>query len=202
MIISNDLKKAICYKIGKFNSQELSEEDLAEVWEIDLSGIKLNGEKTDINLKEIASLRNLKRIMLKNFSLNDEAIKGLNSLPQLESVYLAYCEMASNIPLVNSSVNSLVINGCDITDYSLLSFARSTAFIEDDKLKLNRLANKEALESLRLVGCHLRSADGLQDCPALMDIQLEGTKFDDPEVIDSLRSKVEITESENKYPIR
>lgn len=202
MIISSDLKKAIGYKIGKFNIQEVSEKDIEEVEEIDLSGIKLNGEKTDIDLKELSKLKNLRRIMLKNFNLNDEAINGLNGLQQLESIYLAYCEMTSNISLSNDSVNSLVINGCEIQDYSLLSFAKSTAFIADDKLKLNRLTNKESLESLRLVGCHLKSADGLQDCPGLTNIRLEGTSFDDLKAIELLKDRIEIIETDNKYPIR
>ena len=202
MIISNDLRKAIGYKIGKFNSRDVSEEDIGRIEEIDLSGVKLNGDRTDIDLKELEHLQSLKLITLKNFELDDEAVRVLNSLSQLETMYLAYCNIDSKQPLINGMVQNLVINDCRVSDYSTINCARNTTLVNLSKLKIDRLASKDIVEVLRLVGCDLQNSNGLIDYSSLTKLLLEGTKISDRKILEMLENKVEVTELENQYPIR
>ena len=64
-----NLEKAVCFKVGKFGNQGLSEEDFEKVEEINISNRKFSGETKDVSLEELKLFPNIKRINIKYFEI-------------------------------------------------------------------------------------------------------------------------------------
>ncbi len=80
MFKDKNFEKTVQYKVGKFNGEELTEEDLSNVMEITINNINIRGEKLDVDISELSMLNKLKHLSLKAFNLTDEEIDMLNSM--------------------------------------------------------------------------------------------------------------------------
>lgn len=200
MVDNKELRKLIGFKVGKFNGEPLTEEDLLAVKDLGIVGKSLDGQELSIDLEELKKLSNLEILSVSQTQINNTAISHLNSLPKLKSLMLAKCDIAENTIVELAGINSLVINGCNIADRVLLAVPEDVTLAEEN-IDLKTLAGKNRLKRLVLAGCKVPSLRPLSEFKSLEKISLEGTTVEDSS-IEEMKKQVEISEKGESNPIR
>lgn len=122
-ITSKELKQCICLKTGKLNFSEVTDEDIENITEIDLRGIKFNGEETDVILAELDAFPNLNGLLISHFDLKVEDIDAISRQDKLRVVQFSSCDF-ENIETINlPNLDVLVFVGC--TDMGKLKMPKS-----------------------------------------------------------------------------
>lgn len=200
MVDDNELRKIICYKIGKFSGEELTEDDLLSVRDIGISGKKLNGERNSINMQELRKLPNLEMLTLQQIELDNNLIGIINSIPKLKSLMIARCDVKPHTNINIGNINSLTINGCSLGNDSLIYACENMTFIEEE-FSLDSLMRKEKLRRLVLSGCKIDTLKPLLTSDLLESVSLGRTTVSDKSIED-LKNRVDVSEKDDDYPIR
>lgn len=196
------LEKAVCFKIGKFGNQSLSEEDFEKVEEINISNRKLSGETRNISLEEMRLFRNLKRVSLQYFEIDDKVVEILNSLRELESLELSSCKFCTGIQIRNEVLRNLYLNCCEIKDYSSLYATEVFSVVGSDNFRLDRLQGKENIEKMYLQNSNIKGFKAIDECSALKNLNLDGSRVDDNHKLDDLKRKIPVSHLDEYLPTR
>ena len=118
-IDNTDLANYIMFKLDK-EDNSFSVEELGEIDEIIINPININGEYEKINLEVIKYFSNLKRILFKNLTINENIITDLVSIKPLESIYFEKCEFENVNMLMVLKTKEIGFINCEIVDYSFV----------------------------------------------------------------------------------
>ena len=204
MKITNEyFEEAIKYEISKLNiQQELTEEDLNNVKEINLSNRTFAGKDKNIDLSDLKLLSNIKSIYLQYFLIDDYAITILNSLNKLENITFASCKFINKNTLEPSILNKLSIEYCDILDYATIVSVETFRILDSSKVRLEKISKKEKIVNLLLQNCDVRNFETVEECNRLKFLNLDGTKVDNKKVLKRLEGKIEISQKDKYLPIK
>lgn len=197
-----ELEKAICYKIGEFGDYELQREDLLKIEELNLNNRTFSGKEKDIDLREIQALANLKNISLQYFRIDDSIAEILNSLGNLNSIYLASCEIDITKPLSNPSLKSISFEACNVSDYSQIFGTESFRVIGDPQFRLKYLGGKENIERMFLQQCKVKNFESIAEYTNLQVLNLDGSTVDDEKTLKELQGRIQVSKKDEYLPIR
>src|SRR5262249_23263082 len=111
---------------------------------------------TDVGLREVARLSQLKRLDLVNVSISDAGLEAIARLEKLDTLHLGACRHVTGSGLSNlagvSQLRSIVLSGAKLTSAALTAVAHlgqlEVLSIEFDEAALVELADVEALSRL------------------------------------------------------
>ena len=197
-----NLEKAVCFKVGKFGNQGLSEEDFEKVEEINISNRKFSGETKDVSLEELKLFPNIKRISLQYFEIDDIIAEILNSLRSLEALELSSCKFCSSIQIKNGALRNLYLNCCEIKDYSSLYATEIFSILGSDNFRLDKVQGKENIEIMYLQGSNIKGFKSIDECSRLKSLKLDSYKVDDNHSLDEIKKRIQVSHLEEYLPMR
>lgn len=202
MLEDKELEKIACFKLGKFETQELQIDDLSKIEEINISNRKLSGDKKNISLQELRLFPNLKRISLQYFTIDNSVIEILNMLKELETLQLSSCKIISDIVFQNQTLKSLCLNCCDINNYNSLYAPEVLEIIGIDNFRLDKILGKEYIKKLYMQSTRVKGFSTIDKCINLKSLNLDGSKVDDNKKIEELKKRISVSQLDEYLPIR
>ena len=199
MVDNRELKRLIGYKVGKFNDETLTEEDITNVKDLGISGKTLDGQDLQIDLEELRKLSNLEILSINQMNLDNRLIDILGSLPKLKTIMLAKCNIKENTIIGFNNINSLVINACQMEDHVLVFLPEDATIVGED-MDLENVMSKK-IKRLVLTGCKVPSLKPLLKYSSLEKLSLEGTSVEDNSLAE-IKDKLDVLEKEDSNPIR
>lgn len=192
-ITSKELKQCICLKTGKLNFSEVTEEDIENITEIDLRGIKFNGEETDVILAELDAFPNLNGLLISHFDLKVEDIDAISRQDKLRVVQFSSCDF-ENIETINlPNLDVLVFVGC--TDMGKLKMPKSRVLrVIGSELNFDGV-DVNNVEKLLIQNSLVNNFTSLDSKDNLIEVNLDGsTLYDkDGNLVKDVKVKPEIS---------
>lgn len=192
-ITSKELKQCICLKTGKLNFSEVTDEDIENITEIDLRGIKFNGEETDVILAELDAFPNLNGLLISHFDLKAEDIDAISRQDKLRVVQFSSCDF-ENIETINlPNLDVLVFVGC--TDMGKLKMPKSRVLrVIGSELNFDGV-DVNNIEKLLIQNSLVNNFTSLDSKDNLIEVNLDGsTLYDkDGNLVKDVKVKPEIS---------
>lgn len=192
-ITSKELKQCICLKTGKLNFSEVTDEDIENITEIDLRGIKFNGEETDVILAELDAFPNLNGLLISHFDLKMEDIDAISRQDKLRVVQFSSCDF-ENIETINlPNLDVLVFVGC--TDMGKLKMPKSRVLrVIGSELNFDGV-DVNNIEKLLIQNSLVNNFTSLDSKDNLIEVNLDGsTLYDkDGNLVKDVKVKPEIS---------
>ncbi len=192
-ITSKELKQCICLKTGKLNFSEVTDEDIENITEIDLRGIKFNGEETDVILAELDAFPNLNGLLISHFDLKVEDIDAISRQDKLRVVQFSSCDF-ENIETINlPNLDVLVFVGC--TDMGKLKMPKSRVLrVIGSELNFDGV-DVNNIEKLLIQNSLVNNFTSLDSKDNLIEVNLDGsTLYDkDGNLVKDVKVKPEIS---------
>lgn len=192
-ITSKELKQCICLKTGKLNFSEATDEDIENITEIDLRGIKFNGEETDVILAELDAFPNLNGLLISHFDLKMEDIDAISRQDKLRVVQFSSCDF-ENIETINlPNLDVLVFVGC--TDMGKLKMPKSRVLrVIGSELNFDGV-DVNNIEKLLIQNSLVNNFTSLDSKDNLIEVNLDGsTLYDkDGNLVKDVKVKPEIS---------
>lgn len=202
-ITNKYFEEAIRHEISKLNiKQELTEEDLNNVEEINLSNKTFSGKDKNIDLLDLKLLSNVKNIYLQYFLIDDYAITIVNSLSKLENITFASCKFINKNILEHPILNKMSIEYCDILDYATIAAVETFRILDSSKVRFEKISKKEKIVNLLLQNCDVRNFETVEECNKLKFLNLDGSKIDNKSVLKKLEGKIVISQKDKYLPIK
>ena len=192
-ITSKELKQCICLKTGKLNFSEVTDEYIENITEIDLRGIKFNGEETDVILAELDAFPNLNGLLISHFDLKVEDIDAISRQDKLRVVQFSSCDF-ENIETINlPNLDVLVFVGC--TDMGKLKMPKSRVLrVIGSELNFDGV-DVNNIEKLLIQNSLVNNFTSLDSKDNLIEVNLDGsTLYDkDGNLVKDVKVKPEIS---------
>lgn len=93
---------------------------IEDIEDISIQDINLMQNKLNIDLTEIAKLKNLKSVSLKFFEITDEIIQAINQLECLETIEFSMC-IFKNKKVLQKNIKSVIIFNCQDFNIDMLN---------------------------------------------------------------------------------
>ena len=172
-IRSNELKRAVCLKTSKFEFSDVSEEELAAIYELGLRGIKFNGEETEIDVSELLAFPALRNLSLNSFHLESKDLDVIRSLG-LRSLQLGNVGFDENTTIsCDESLSSLIISDSEGLEGITIS-APEFFKIVDSEVDISKI-DLSKVRKLYLQNCTIRNFSGLTKYDLLDTVNLDGS---------------------------
>ena len=151
---------------------------LEEIKELSLVNKNFLNQELKIDLAEIGKFKNLKKLSIKFFTINDEIIKALNKLENLEILEIYMCKFETQEKL-NGNIKNICFYNAENLNLDIL---------EIDNLEVIRVENSglidlykfEAIKRLEIVKCPVISVPKINLLKSLRELYLQeiDLKFD------------------------
>ena len=192
-ITSKELKQCICLKTGKLNFSEVTDEDIENITEIDLRGIKFNGEETDVILAELDAFPNLNGLLISHFDLKVEDIDAISRQDKLRVVQFSSCDF-ENIETINLP-NLDVLGFVGWTDMGKLKMPKSRVLrVIGSELNFDGV-DVNNIEKLLIQNSLVNNFTSLDSKDNLIEVNLDGSTFYDKDgnLVKDVKVKPEIS---------
>lgn len=147
---------------------------LEEIKELSLVNKSFLNQDLKIDLLEIYKLKNLKKLSIKFFTINDEIIKALNKLENLEILEIYMCKFETQEKL-NGNIKNICFYNAENLNLDILEIDNLEVIrIENSGLvDLYKLAKFEAIKRLEIVKCQIISVPKLNLLKSLKELYLQ-----------------------------
>ena len=198
-IDNTDLANYIMFKLDK-EDNSFSVEELGEIDEIIINPININGEYEKINLEVIKYFSNLKRILFKNLTINENIITDLVSIKSLESIYFEKCEFENVNMLIVLKTKEIGFINCEIVDYSFVYEMKNlqSLAIVNGLVSISGVNNLKKLEYLQLSYSNMIDIETF-NLPFLKELHIDNTNLMDTSNLENLTKLQRIGISEEQY---
>ena len=187
------------FKLDK-EENSFSVEELGEIDEIIINPININGEYEKINLEVIKYFSNLKRILFKNLTINENIITDLVSIKSLESIYFEKCEFENVNMLIVLKTKEIGFINCEIVDYSFVYEMKNlqSLAIVNGLVSISGVNNLKKLEYLQLSYSSMIDIETF-NLPFLKELHIDNTNLMDTSNLENLTKLQRIGISEEQY---
>ena len=198
-IDNTDLANYIMFKLDK-EDNSFSVEELGEIDEIIINPININGEYEKINLEVIKYFSNLKRILFKNLTINENIITDLVSIKSLESIYFEKCEFENVNMLMVLKTKEIGFINCEIVDYSFVYEMKNlqSLAIVNGLVSISGVNNLKKLEYLQLSYSSMIDIETF-NLPFLKELHIDNTNLMNTSNLENLTKLQRIGISEEQY---
>ena len=188
MITDKELLKLVKYKLGIFDlSQNITEEDLQDVYELVINNISLSGQKKDVDLTQLASIPNIERLELVNFDIDDEVAIAISSLARLK--HLSISDSKIQAPINCAALEYISIEDSKVKRYDYLPIAEQIDFISQN-VNADELKKQSGLtKDISFYGGSVKSSYIIGELSGLESATFIETKLDDTKLPDKLKEK-------------
>lgn len=197
------LEKDIKIKLGYFENQKITQEDLETITELGINNYTLSNQNKQIDLQELRQFPNLQMLTLQHFEINDEVIKMLSELQKLSHIQIASCHYESNDTYTIPSLKSLIINCCEFEKVSSI-YAPKNFTINGipRKVDISTISGADNIETLTLSNIEkIINFSKVVEMPNLKSLNLNGTKVDNQRALNILKSRIPVKQEQENLHI-
>lgn len=172
-ITSQELIQCICLKTGKFDYSEVTDEDIRNITEIDIRGIKYNGEPTDVLLSELDVFPNLKHLLISHFDLKEDDMEIIARQKDLNIVQFSSCDFENIKKIDLDNLDILVFVGC--TDIAKLKMPKTRVLrVIGSELDFDNV-DFTNVEMVLIQNSTVRNFSGLESYEKLEEVNFDGS---------------------------
>ena len=198
------LEKDVKLKLGYFEDEKISQEDLKNITELGLNNFTFSNKEKGIDLNELRLFPNLEMLTLQHFTINDEVIKMLCEFQKLSSIQLASCYYETKDSYNIPSLEDLIIDNCRFKKISAI-YAPKNLIINGiaKTVDLSTIKGEENIETLRLSNIKkITNFAKVMEMQKLKSLNLDGTKVDDKKILEILKAKIPVSQKSESLNIR
>ena len=201
-INNEELKFKIYNMLKKDYDDEIEEEDLKKVKTISIN--KKNQDLGDIIFeeKDFEVLKYVECLTLNMFEMNDEFVKQIALMKNLNCLILNHCAFKAKKPIRNQLKN-LMITYPENLEISIFSEVLSLEMLQlvDVKVDMQMLKKYENLEYIYLYNSEIKNFEILEEFEKLKEVGLDGSNILE-DVCDRLKSKnIEVHYKDEYLPV-
>lgn len=176
MEIKGELKRLVALKLGKMPDEDITSVDLDRIDEFTFNAYLMNGQKSGITLDDIKLFKNIKRLKLSNYKINQEAIQTIASLEYLEQLEIFGAEFEEDISFddLGKNVKKLKFNNCLEIKFPYPKLEEvwiNRTDIDFKKIDLN------SAKRIIIKNSHIKNICDLTDFPQLENVDFDGTEL-------------------------
>lgn len=189
------LKEKIYYQLKKEKTDKITIDDIKNINNISLNAINIKGDKIEYDFQEVQMLKYLNTITLSNFLINDKLIEVINSLENLNTLILNGCDYNYSNSIIIKLTKLIVVGGkkFDLSILNDISTIKSLRIIYNDEFDVNNILKITNLEELYLCNSNVKNIINIIELKNLKILNLDGSKFDDCDIINKLDKNIKIS---------
>ena len=173
---SEELRDVLCAMVGKWEFDDITDEELQSISGISVRGRKFSGKPTDVELGELAVLSNLEELMITEFDLDDSIAGVLAQFPRLKRLKFSQCDFKKCKTIMDESdLDMLTLSGCKNIGVDKLPKS-STLVLEGEKIPFGCLG-LERVRHVKFKNCDVIGSHDMVDFNNLQDIRISNTRF-------------------------
>ena len=176
--------------------------NIEDIEDISIQDINLMEHKLNIDLTEIAKLKNLKSISLKFFEITDRVIEAINQLEFLETIEFSMC-IFKNKSILSNKLKSITIYNCQDFNISIINTNISLEelqIIHSGMIDITNLKTFQNLKFLKIAHCNAISIPNIYMLEHLEQLYLNHIEIQYDIDISKMHSLKLISLSGSKVP--
>lgn len=137
--------------------------DIEDIEDICIQDINLMEKKLNIDLTEIAKLKNLKSVSLKFFEITDEVVQAINQVQYLETIEFSMC-IFKNKEVLNKNIKSVIIVNCQDFKIDMLNantILEELQLVHSGIVDMVDISNFKNLKYLKIAHCSATSVPSI-----------------------------------------
>ena len=166
-LTSNELREDVYLKLNKDRNTPIYDEDLNRIKSVNLNGLDLLDEPTDVTIYDLVFFKNLESCVIINKEISDKELEVLNNLTSLRSLQITNCMLPKN-KQITLDLNYMTVDKCSDVDIHMFS-------------------GMKQLQQLRIINCNNVTLDGISNLENLTDLYLQNLNIDNIDEITRLK---------------
>jgi hypothetical protein len=192
------------YIINNTNLEEEDEITINDINKIDYLIIKRLNNRMKIAEfvpAELSYFKNLKTCGFSDFTIRDDIKENLNSLEKLSYLKFDHCRFGGN-DKINNEIEGIELN---YSEFNLFCMCNNKMKLKDVILKnvedvnTDEICKFENIQNISLLNCNIRNFKNILQLKNLKKVKIIGSKIDDKETVEILKTKINVTYSEEEY---
>lgn len=200
-IKSKEIKKYICYKLMKKETEEITEDDLNKITFLNLNYKNFKDEINEYDFNDLKQFKNLKELTLNGFEIKDEIIENINLIPNLEILVINHSSVNTSKEITNN-LKTLVItytNSNDLKNFKMHETLENLQMISCENVNIDDLISFKCLKEISINSSNILNADTLNKFELLKSLNIDGSKIDSENLI--IRKGIEFSHEEKFFLI-
>lgn len=182
---SNELKELMYLELGKNSNEPIFDEELSKITELQLNGLDLIGDPTDVSIYDLIFFKNLTTLYISDMQISDKELEIINNLPNLKFLQIDNCSFSDN-KKIELNLIGLVINNCPkvkINIYRDMKTLETLHIVNCDNVDISGISTLDNLKKLFLQNLTLEEINEVQALKRLEYLNLNGTRINNLEKI-------------------
>lgn len=188
-IKNEELKFKIYNILKKEDDEEITEDELKSITAISINKKDYDAQDIVFEENDFQVLKYVERLTLNLFEINDELVKQIALLENLNTLILNHCTFQTKMQFTNSFKN-LMISYPKNLDLEIFtnSFALEMFQLVEAKVDLQVLKKYENLQYLYLYNSQIEKLESLLEFQNLKEVGLDGSNISE-EVLKQIKNK-------------
>ncbi len=198
------LEKDIKLKLGRFEDEELTKEDMEKITELGLNNFTFSNKNKEIDLSELKLFPNLQLLTLQYFKIDDKVIEMLSEFQDLCYIQIASCNYESKNSYNIPNLDNLIINSCKFKKLNGIVVPKNLTINGIfEMVDISTINGVENIENLKLTNIKkVVNFKRVMEMKNLKQLNLDGTKVDDKKALEYIKSKIPVSQEKESLKIR
>lgn len=197
------LKKFLEYNLNKQINESFYITELNTIFNLTLINDSSNFEHND--LSDLLNFNKLKNCTIKDFIINDNSIKILNKLTELETLHFDNCTFKLSQETLSLKLNKLIFSFCNDINLNIIKSKDTITYLRitsGNNINLDFIENFSGLNHLILQSIIINDISFINSLKDLKELNLNGSKIlKNKKYITDLKHTINIEFNKNNLPI-
>lgn len=202
-IKNEKLKKFLEYNLNKQINESFYITELNTIFNLTLINDSSNFEHND--LSDLLNFNKLKNCTIKDFIINDNSIKILNKLTELETLHFDNCTFKLSQETLSLKLNKLIFSFCNYVNLNIIKSKDTITYLRitsGNNINLDFIENFTGLNHLILQSIIINDISFINSLKDLKELNLNGSKIlKNKKYITDLKHTINIEFNKNNLPI-
>ncbi len=197
------LKKFLEYNLNKQINESFYITELNTIFNLTLINDSSNFEHND--LSDLLNFNKLKNCTIKDFIINDNSIKILNKLTELETLHFDNCTFKLSKETLSLKLKKLIFSFCNDINLNIIKSKDTITYLRitsGNNINLDFIENFNGLNHLILQSIIINDISFINSLKDLKELNLNGSKIlKNKKYITDLKHTINIEFNKNNLPI-
>lgn len=197
------LKKFLEYNLNKQINESFYITELNTIFNLTLINDSSNFEHN--NLSDLLNFNKLKNCTIKDFIINDNSIKILNKLTELETLHFDNCTFKLSKETLSLKLKKLIFSFCNDINLNIIKSKDTITYLRitsGNNINLDFIENFNGLNHLILQSIIINDISFINSLKDLKELNLNGSKIlKNKKYITDLKHTINIEFNKNNLPI-
>lgn len=202
-IKNEKLKKFLEYNLNKQINESFYITELNTIFNLTLINDSSNFEHND--LSDLLNFNKLKNCTIKDFIINDNSIKILNKLSELETLHFDNCTFKLSQETLSLKLNKLIFSFCNDINLNIIKSKDTITYLRitsGNNINLDFIENFNGLNHLILQSIIINDISFINSLKDLKELNLNGSKIlKNKKYITDLKHTINIEFNKTNLPI-